>query len=98
MTFDDAPTPQELRKDPELAILFALEATLWAARALVISVHPDLQEPSPLEPEFGSTWTALRLILAIDLVRQRLDDHASAVRRERRHKEDEEADSLDWSF
>ena len=54
--------PGDLDREPQLAVLFALDAALWAARMALISVHAELREP---EAEADSdTTTAIARTLA----------------------------------
>ena len=57
-------TPDDLDRAPQLAVLFALDAALWAARMGLISVHTELREPED-EPDIDTTTALARTLVLL---------------------------------
>ena len=57
-------TPDDLDREPQLAVLFALDAALWAARMGLISVHAELREPKD-EPDTDTTTALARTLVLL---------------------------------
>jgi hypothetical protein len=58
-------TPDDLDRHPQLAVLFALDASLWAARMALISVHSELREFAVEADTDSETAIARTLILLL---------------------------------
>jgi len=70
------PTPKDLLDAPELAVITVLRTTLDAAKATLISVHPDLYSPDDdlRDPAFpGSSAVAGTLLTLIRALSEQID-------------------------
>lgn len=83
MTELEIPTPHELDKAPELAVLVALDAVLRAAEFAVIAVHPPMRDPdgNTNEDPPDSYWVASVFVTLAGQLRQAIGAyHATVVR------------------
>ena len=91
MTEPEIPTPHELDKAPELAVLVALDAVLRAAEFAVIAVHPPMRDPdgtSHEEPP-DSYWVASVFVTLAGQLHQAIGAyHATTLREHDRTSSD----------
>lgn len=92
MTPVDIPTPNELDRDPELAVLAALDAALQAAVFALVAVHPPLRGDSDalLGDDTPETyWIASVFVISARQLGDALDAYRNAVDKQRRTTNDE---------
>ena len=86
MTPVDIPTPNDLDRDPELAVLAALDAALQAAVFALISVHPHLRggdEPQPRHDPPDTYWIASVFLISARQLGDALDAYRNAIDKQR---------------
>ena len=62
MNLDDLPKPAEITERPQLAIVFALDATVLAAVRALAAAHPEIYEGAFPRNTAASDYWADRLI------------------------------------
>lgn len=77
------PTPPELDRNPELAVLAALETTALAARFAVIAVHPSMRDPGHLyAPTPATQRPADAIVHGAEQLARAIAEYRSAIRRD----------------
>ena len=93
MTSHPPPTPDDLRCDPELAILAALDHTLKLAVHALVAIHPELTDPErPYWLHEGSTIgrAASHIVDRSEELKQAISEYQTAILRAREAGADEE--------
>jgi len=70
-----------LDREPQLAVLYALEGTLWAARMALISAHAELREDGSSAPNDPTAVTACTLVQLLQTVDGLLTTYRHALNR-----------------
>ena len=81
MTRCSGPTPNELDREPQLAVLHALEGTLWAARMALFSAHAELREDGSSTPTDPTVVIASTLVQLFETVGGLLPTYRHALDR-----------------
>jgi hypothetical protein len=79
-------TPDDLDREPQLAVLFALDAALWAARMALFSVHAELREPETEADVDTTTAIARTLVRLLDDLGPVLEAYRHALERPSRRR------------
>lgn len=92
MTTTCVPTPPDLDRAPELAVLAVLQVCVEAATHAVVAGQPGLRgsgEPGP-DPVGDSHWVALAFVHAGDALQRTIRAYRAALERDRNceHKDD----------
>jgi hypothetical protein len=96
---DRVPTPDDLERAPELAILAALDHTLELATAALVCAHPELRDP---ERPYWLASPTRSLALATSLLRRThglqraLHAYRRALEIRRRHENSTDLDAPDF--
>jgi hypothetical protein len=96
---DRIPTPDEIDRAPELAILAALDHTLELAAAALACAHPELcdpERPSWLDSPTRSTAIAKTLVQRTRRLQRALRAYRRAVETRRRREDSVDLDELDF--
>ena len=81
-----SPTPTDLRHDPELAILDALDHTLHLAVAALVAIHPELtdaEQPLWRVEASASGDAANTLVVRSEALAQAISEYRAALLRAR---------------
>ena len=87
------PTPDDLRRDPELAILAALDHTLELAVYALVAIYPDLTDSDrPLwhRQDAEIDHAANHLVACTEPLRHAIGEFQTAIRRARQAEANEE--------
>jgi hypothetical protein len=82
----EIPTPPKLDRDPELAVIAALEATLKASVFAIISAHPPLRDADARVDDNtpDSYWVASVFVTLADQLANAIDAYRHALDHEHR--------------
>ena len=75
------PTPPQLDRDPELAVLAALETTALSARFAVIAVHPAMRGDDFADPQVTER-AAHAIVRLTEKLARAIADYRSAIDRD----------------
>ena len=87
------PTPDDLRRDPELAILAALDHTLELAVYALVAIYPDLTDsdrPVWRREDAAIDHAANHLVACTEPLRHAIGEFQTAIRRARQAEANEE--------
>ena len=82
------PTPPQLERAPELAILAAIDCALQTATSALLAVYPEFcdMEPHFHEPFSPAALGASQIMSTADQLRTNIAGYRSAIEREQREK------------
>lgn len=89
------PTPPELMKDPELATLAVLDATLDITWYAMMAEYPDMHDDYQL---YDKPPPPISLFIARHIIQKMDELHDAIVRYRQRLKEQHEAENKDLPF